>query len=333
MKKSSVLLVCYVSSTIGLGHLTRLLALAQAIREVSSTQIELLIFGELIERDEFSNFNTTFLSLSDDFESSVKKIVKAVKPAVVVFDLCPKSLPDNLIFIFEWLKDKDVKLVSIDSLTEFCHVLDLVWIPSFYFDFKNKPNCSGKLKSGWDSFLIQKRLPGKDWQKGFSVLVLTGGGDVTNLGDTLPKQLDNLLNDRAEVNWVRGPYAKAPHLPDKTRLKWNIYNAPNQLDELILQSNYVLTVFGVSFFEVLQYGIPTVVFSPYDCKDNEELIALASEDVAVVETNSNSAVLALKNLMKNKELAKSISQRALSKLSVNGAQLFAKSVISLFVFR
>ena len=329
MKKSGVLLVCYVSSTIGLGHLTRLLALAQAIKEVSSIEIELLIFGDLIERDELSNFNTTFLSLSDDFKSSVKKTAEALNPAVVVFDLCPKLLPNNLMGIFTWLKNKDTKLVSIDSLVDFCHVLDLVWVPSFYFDFKDKPDCSGKLKSGWDSFLIQKRLPSQVWQKGLRVLVLTGGGDVTNLGSTLPKQLDALLNDQVEVNWVRGPYAKAPLLPDNTRLKWNIHNAPNQLDELIVQSNYVLTVFGVSFFEVLQYGIPTVVFSPYDYKDNEELIALAEEQVAVVKKNSGTAVSALKNLMKNEELAKSISQKALTKLSVNGAQLFAKSVISL----
>ena len=333
MKTSSILLVCYVSSAIGLGHLTRLLALAQAIKKVSSIQIELLIFGDLIERDELSNFNITFLSLSDEFESSVKQTIEALNPAVVVFDLCPKLLPDNLIVLFTWLKNNDTKLVSIDSLIDFCHVLDLVWVPSFYFDFKDVPACVGKIKSGWDSFLIQKRLPSQVWQKGMRVLVLTGGSDVTNLGSTLPNQLDALLNDQVEVNWVRGPYAKAPLLPDNTRLKWNIHNAPNQLDELIVQSNYVLTVFGVSFFEVLQYGIPTVVFSPYDDKDNEELIALAEEQVAVVEKNSDTAVPALKNLMQNTDLAKSISQKALSKLSVNGAHLLAESVLSIAEIR
>ena len=57
---------------------------------------------------------------------------------------------------------------------------------------------------------------------------------------------------------------------------------PNNLMKLIVQSNYVLTVFGVSFFEVLQYGIPTVVFSPYDNKDDKDLSALSKEDVAIV---------------------------------------------------
>jgi len=322
-----VLLVCHATANIGLGHLSRLLSLAQALRKDGKIQPEFLIFGDHIEKDELASFNTNFLPLSNDFVTSVKNHVEAHESDVVVFDLFPKKdFVIGLRDLFTLLSERNIRMIGVDSLLEHCDLLDLIWIPSFYFDISKYENCRCTLKSGWDSFLIQKRLPSRVWKKGLHVLVLTGGGDVTHLGNTLPAQLDALLNEQSEIHWVRGPYAEAPSLPDKPRLNWNIHNAPTQLDELIVQSDYVLTVFGVSFFEVLQYGIPTVVFSPYDNKDDHELIALAEEGVAVVAENSDTAILNLIKLMENEDLAKACSDKALEKLSVNGAQQLSEAV-------
>jgi len=329
MKEISVLFVCYAKASVGLGHLTRLIALAQAIKKKSDAQLDFLVIGEPIERKSLLDFNVTFLSPSDEFENSVKKKIEIFNPSVAVFDLSPTLFPNNLAELFLWIRKRNTKLIGIDSLINYCHLLNLVWVPSFYFEYKNIPSCKDKIKSGWDSFLIQKNLPSQSWKQGLNVLVLTGGSDVAKLGNILPSQLDGLLNDQVKVHWVQGPYAEAPSLPVKTRLDWKVHSAPNQLDELIVSSNYVLTVFGVSFFEVLQYGLPTVVFSPYGNKDDEELIALASEQVAIVEKDSNSAVKALINLMENNQLAKSLSQNALEKLSVNGAQKLAEHTLAL----
>ena len=163
----------------------------------------------------------------------------------------------------------------------------------------------------------------------FKILILTGGSDVSNLGKTLPIQLDELLDKNTEVHWVRGPFSSEPNLPKKCRLKWMVHNAPEQLDELIVKSDYVITVFGVSFFEVLQYGIPTVVFSPYDNKDNNELDALSEEGVAMVVNNPKLAIGGLIELMNNDELAKEYSINALKKMSINGTQSLSKEIYSL----
>ena len=161
------------------------------------------------------------------------------------------------------------------------------------------------------------------------VLILTGGSDVSKLGKTLPAQLDEVLGKDAEVHWVRGPFSRAPNLPNNCRLNWTIHNAPEQLDELIVQSDYVMTVFGVSFFEVLQYGIPTVVFSPYGIKDNKELDALSKEGVAIVEANSGRAINSLIELMNNDKLAREYSMNALKKMSINGVQNLCNEIYSL----
>jgi UDP-N-acetylglucosamine:LPS N-acetylglucosamine transferase len=100
------------------------------------------------------------------------------------------------------------------------------------------------------------------------------------------------------------------------------------LDELIVNCNYALSVFGVSFFELLQYGIPTVVFSPYDGKDEIELLELSKEKIAIVSKNNETAVKDLFYLMQNEKLAISLSQKAMSKLSVNGALNLANKIVS-----
>ena len=324
-----VLLVCHVSAEIGIGHLSRLLALAETLRKDNNVIPEFLIFGDFIKKKELANFNVHAFSLTDDLVSTIENILEMNNFGALIFDLYPKHNIDNLDELFIQLKRRNICLISIDSLIEYCNILDLVWIPSFNFDCNRYTNCTSVLKSGWDSFLIQKRLQHNDWTPGVKVLILTGGSDISNLGRTLPAQLDELLDKNIELHWVKGPFSSAPNLPKECRLNWVVHNAPEQLDELIVQSDYVMTVFGVSFFEVLQYGIPAVVFSPYSNKDNNELDALSEEGVAMAVNNSKLAINGLIELMNNDELSKEYSMNALKKMSVNGAKNLSKEIYSL----
>ena len=329
LRAPKILLVCYVSPEIGIGHLSRLLALADTLRKDDNVIPEFLIFGDFIKRKELANFNVHAFSFVDDFTATIEHILEVDNFDALIFDLYPRHNIGNLGELFIQLKRRNICIVSIDSLIDYCNILDLIWIPSFNFDCEKYTDCTSVLKSGWSSFLIQKRLQHKDWTPGAKVLILTGGSDAANLGETLPAQLDELLDNNIELHWVKGPFSSAPNLPKKCRLNWVVHNAPEQLDELIVQSDYVMTVFGVSFFEVLQYGIPTVVFSPYDNKDNNELDALSEEGVAMVVNNPKLAIEGLIELMNNPKLAKEYSINALKKMSINGTQSLSKEISSL----
>ena len=324
-----MLLICHVSSEIGIGHLSRLLALADTLRADNNVILEFLLFGDVIKQDQLNDFNFHAFSLSDDFVTTIEDIIKMHDFDALIFDIYPKQKIDNLYEFFIQLKKSNICLISIGSLVEHCNILDLIWIPSFNFDCTKYNYCTCVFKSGWDSFLIKKRLQHNDWTPGSKVLILTGGSDVSNLGKTLPVQLDGLLDKNTDVHWVRGPFSDSPILPKKCRLNWIIHNNLDQLDELIVQSDYVMTVFGVSFFEVLQYGIPTVVFSPYGNKDNDELDALSKEGVAMVVNNSQLAISSLVELMSNDKLAKEYSLNALKKMSINGVQEISNEIYSL----
>ena len=329
MNKLRALLVCHVSPGIGIGHLSRLLALAQELKKDNKVIPEFLIFGVPVKKNELSDFNVHTFSISSDLVATIELLLEEVFFDTLIFDLHQNNIPYNVGQLFLDLKQRDICLISIDSLIEHCDILDLVWIPSFNFDCGRYREYTAVLKSGWDSFLIQKRLKDEVWTPGTKVLILTGGSDISNLRKTLPTQLDGVLRDNTEVHWVRGPFSGMLNLPKKCRLKWIVHNSPDQLDDLIVECDYVITVFGVSFFEVLQYGRPTVVFSPYGNKDNKELEALSKEGVALVAHNPNEAINGLIQLMNNDEIANVYAKVALGKMSINGAQILSKAVHSL----
>ena len=324
-----VLLVCYVTPSIGIGHLSRLLTLANTFKKDNKVISEFLIFGNLIKKDELDNFKIHNVSLNSNFIIAIENLLKSNNFNGVVFDIYPDHHKINFHKFLTQLKQQNISIISIDSLIEYCDILDLIWIPSFNFDVSKYDNCKSLIKSGWDTYLIQKRLQNKKWKNGSKILVLTGGSDIANLGKHFPTQLDKNLKANSELHWVKGPLSKKPDLPKKCRLNWFIHDAPQQLDKLIVQSNYVITVFGVSFFEVLQYGVPTVVFSPYDKKDDKNLEALSKEKVAITAYNLKSAIKELNNLMNNDKIANKLSTNALNKMSIYGTQNLSKEIYSL----
>lgn len=329
MKKKNILLVCHADKSTGLGHLSRLLALAQSLRKINKLQLELLIFGEELKNKELDIFKVQWIPINNNLENTIKKNIKNNSFSLIVFDLYPKLLPDKFEKLLIWIKEKKIKIIGIDSLRNYINFLDFMWIPSFSLNMQNKYLESGKLKFGWDSLLIQKRQSKKAWKGGHRVLVLTGGSDNTELRNSLPAKLDSTLNSNYIVDWVQGPFSELPNIPSQPRLTWHVHKNITHLDDLIVKSGYALTVFGISFFEVLQYGIPTVVFSPYGNKDTDELEALSKEGVAMVAMKPSIAVRQLVEVMNNDLLAMEYSKKALKKLSVNGAQSLSEKIYSL----
>jgi spore coat polysaccharide biosynthesis predicted glycosyltransferase SpsG len=82
-----VLLVCHVSSKIGVGHLSRLLALGQELKKNTLIRAEFLIFGDLFKKDELSDFDVHTRANSSDFAGSVEEILQLSHFDALIFDL------------------------------------------------------------------------------------------------------------------------------------------------------------------------------------------------------------------------------------------------------
>ncbi len=324
-----VILVCHAGADLGIGHLTRMLALAHALERQGMDRVDVVVQGDPVVRSDLDRFSCTFVGLESDLAEVVLAAAADLVPGVVVFDLHPELVPEGLGGLLGSLAAGGARLVGVDGLLDFCDLLDVSWIPSFSVDSARLERCSGEVHHGWDSFLIRKRLPTRAWRPGRRVLVLTGGSDVTGQSQTLPALLDGSVPSGTELHWVRGPFAAAPAIPSNRRVDWKVHEAPEGLDELVVESHYALTVFGVTLFEVLQYGVPTVVFSPYEDRDQPELALLEGEGVAVVADGAETAVAGLVELMGDARLAGGLSQAALDRLQVDGADRLAGLIHSL----
>jgi len=305
----TVLFVCHAGRGTGLGHLTRSLSAARLLGDAGGFEVCFLVQGDTVQRDDLGHYSHRFIPFEGDLNEAVSNEVQHAGAGVVVFDLNSGIALSGIEVLLQELHYLGCKLVSIDPMPTAYPHLDLVYVPAFHFTPPEGIDAS-KIWFGWDHYLLNVSPGAGSWKSGRSVLVLSGGSDATGLGKTWPAQLDECLPDGALVHWVVGPYAEAPSIPSQSRHEFVLHKGLSGLDSLIGEVNYAVTVYGVSFFELLYCGIPTVVFSPYGSKDDLELAAIASEDVALVARDEHDATVMTAQLMNDNALAETISRDA-----------------------
>ena len=152
-------------------------------------------------------------------------------------------------------------------------------------------------------------------------------GDPTGITHSLPNILEEKMQSQLEIHWVKGPYSATPQISNNTKHNWTIFNQ-SDLENIIYESNYIFSVYGVSFFESLHHGKPTVVLSPYADKDNLELEKLKSEKVAVIAEDLDDVVVQLNSLIDNHLFRKSF-QGNHSKSSKSGCESLADKILGM----
>jgi spore coat polysaccharide biosynthesis predicted glycosyltransferase SpsG len=324
----NVLLVCHAGAGVGLGHLTRSIVAARALTQEIDANVSLLIQGDPVQRTDLGLFSHRFIERTDSLLAAIGDQVRRLDVQVVILDLHARLVPADIGACLEDLRRQDRKVVSIDGLGDHRGNLDLLFVPSF----RSSPASSraeAPSISGWDCFLLDVKRPPIPWRPGKRVLALAGGSDATGLGEVLPTLLNSALPVGTELHWVTGPYARQPVLPASPRFSISNHQSPLDLNDLMAHTNYALTVYGVSFYESLYYGTPTVVFSPYGDKDDDELDVVAREGVALRASDEVDAVAKLKRLMADDALAASLSERARQKLAGSGGRKLARAVAQL----
>jgi hypothetical protein len=226
------------------------------------------------------------------------------------------------------LRRAGFKVVAIDGLVRYQAYLDLIYLPSIRQWIELEPGAKVPVVYGWDCLLLPAAPQPSPWQPGHNVLILTGGADATELGQVWPDYLDAELEAHTHLHWVRGPYAKQPALPRRPVLQWTIHHAPQGLKPLMADCHYAVTVFGVTFFELLQHGVPTVVFSPYGRKDDTDLLHIAKAGVALVADDERDAVDKLRELMGDSCRCAQLSAKARAQVqSADGGRISGQVAI------
>lgn len=323
-----VALVCHAGTDLGIGHLTRMLAVAAAMRADGRLEPHLLIQGERLVRADLDSFDHRFVDLDVDLVGELPE-PDGDRPSAVVLDVHPRHIPDQLEAWVESARASGVIVVGVDALLPWCDRLDATWVPSVLVPADSLERCEDRVHWGWNSFLIQRADEPAPWSPGGRVVVLTGGSDVTHQSRRLPASLDTDLPEGTEVVWVRGPFAEAPAIPEKPRLEWEVVEAPAGITDVIRGAGYALAVFGVTVFDLLQSGIPTVAFNPYADRAFPELAVLQDVDAAEIASGPDDAVKRLRGLIGDDVRAEALATTSRSLMADNGAERLVRLIHSL----
>ncbi len=328
-KSAKILLLTQCGEAVGLGHLRRTTRLARALQDHFSAGVELMIVGGEVALPGLALLPHTFVA-PQKFSETLLKRMEAYRPEAVVFDVAVDRLPGNIAALLSQLRQQQIVTVAVDGLFEQHDLLDLIYIPSFYVTPSHLKQAGvNKVTFGWDHYFIDPAFNSREWSEGNRVIVMTGGSDHYGLGELWPAMLDRLLPTTANITWVQGPYAKSPSLPAKPRLSWQLKQAPENLSQLMMESDYAITPYGVTLFELLKLGKPVVSYHPVDAQQ-AEMAAFKAADVARLALNTEGAVEGLVELMTNANSAKKLAVCAGEKMNgCDGAVKLASRVMAL----
>ena len=332
MPPLQALVVAQAGPGVGLGHLSRALVVARALQHRLGAQVQLLVQGEALQRADLQAFAHQFIAPDADLAAAINARLPNAAASLLTLDLQPRRVPDQLAQALPGWRANGCKVVAIDGLLAWRALLDLVFIPSICFVPPPEPvSPSAVLLHGWDCLLIDPLpAPAPRWQAGPQVLALTGGSDATGLGAHWPALLDQTLPASSQLHWVTGPYARAPQWPAQTRLSaMQQHLAPAGLGPLMDRCQYAVSIFGVSVYELLQRGVPTVVFSPYGQQDDAALAALSAAGVALVAHDEADASRQLAALMADPVRAAALSHAASARLRRSGGDTLSLAVAAL----
>jgi len=321
-----VLFACHAGPGVGLGHLKRILVAARAIQKNLDLEIDLLVAGDAEYKKFTVGFQTTFTQKGESLEAVIMKMLYTKKYKMLCIDAYEELLTSKFQQVLDFAVAQKIKIVTIDLLSKFTENIDLIYVPSFLEpEVKLSTYNKSKVVFGWDCFLLSLDKP-KEKIVSNKVLILTGGSDSTNLGSTWPTILNQSLPLGTKIEWVTGPFSKSPLFPKFPTVDFTEIIAPLNLSLIMIEAKLAATIYGVSFFELLALGVPTVVFNPYGVKNSKEISEIKKLDISLVASDAIEASQMLKTLIRSRSLQKSLASRASNFLKRYSGERFAEEV-------
>lgn len=310
------LILCEAGPELGLGHLTRACVAAESLQARLGAGVQLLIRGEPFDFDDLKllphEWVDSFGHLDRDLDGIIVDLKSVDEPLQEKLNMAPAMT----------LK------VGVDVRLADTGFFDLIWMPSIYVDDAFKRHTEGKLWFGPECFLLrnasdqppQTSNPGGN--RGKSLVTLTGGADPARLSRSLPDQMLETLPEYIKIDWIQGPYAEPPVVTRQDR-QFDVVQAPSNLADRLNGYDAALCVYGVTFYECLRAGVPTIVFDPIGAATPEEWEALSGLLPAFVASSAEEAIDKLAILLDDPGAAE---ENAISRVLADGPENFAKAI-------
>lgn len=320
----------HAGSGIGLGHLRRSLVAANALASRLGALIDFIAIGRSIDISLAELSNVNFSVTDEKLEAVLNRIRASKRYSAICLDLFQPFVNEDTLSALISLREIGCRIISIDPMPYLETQIDLVYVPSFLQPAPSDlPEFKTRIVYGWDTYLLDVQPKERRSHGSKSILVLSGGSDVSQLGRDWPTLLDNELSPSSVVHWVTGPFSRRPSFPSLSRVKFIEHVAPVGLNELMNGADLAITVFGVSFFELLALGVPTVVFCPNNNKHKRELSAISDLGISIVADNVEDATKKAALLAQDDNLKLKLSRNSTAILKRFGGERFVKEFVSI----
>lgn len=263
-----VLLRVDAGAEFGLGHFTRSLALAQALRQ-SHAACTFLTTPKAQARVEQAGCDFVSLdAVAPGSQADLEKTCATAREkqcAVVVVD----SYRIGADFL-AGLRAANLYVVMIDDLAAFPFPCHMVVNGSIYADAKKYISAKGDTQFllGAEYILLREEFwnvaPPLLKQRVQNILLLLGGSDALNLMPRLIQELDPLKGD-FQITAVMGPFFEnrneVEHAAANAQRRVELAVNPTEQRKLILNADLAISAGGQTIHELLVCGCPTLALA------------------------------------------------------------------------
>lgn len=306
-KEKNIIIITDGGLTMGLGHVYRTLALAKGLSKFSKVKFLTQSGNVVINKIGNSGYEVVKVSSIDE----LKRQLSFDKPNTLIIDKLnvdeefAKYIKTNL----------SARLVIFSNISSANKYADVVVNAVVGTNFKNKSfidkNTNTLYLKGPKYLVLRDEFYGHKDSYAFrdnlkKILLTFGGGDQTNLTS---KVLDRLLsiNRNFEINIILGPAFESDTKLKKTlnrhknkKIGGNIYRDINNVSKLMLDSDLIITSPGMTMFESLYIGIPTIALYQNTFQKNACNDLMMTYDLTEIESFEDCVFTVYRNYYQNK---------------------------------
>ncbi|MFC4349665.1 cytidylyltransferase domain-containing protein [Kordiimonas lipolytica] len=316
--------VCFVVEAgqgIGLGHLARMIVLARAFQDCYSASLEFLVKCDALPELDFQGVPVARISDGTDVRGLL--LSKLQGADILVQDLKGAN------FDFadrEKDADSDCFIVSIDN-PDIGLEPDFLMMPSFV---NGRPDFQPS-SFGWNHFLLRRVVRRPDTVSEVKrVIVLSGAGLAGERAKQLASGLMSGLPRSVTVSWVIWPGTADP-LEGLGHQNWKPVEASPNLAGELASYDAAVAAYGVSFFECLNAGLPTVVYDALGTVSDGEWRALEEAGVAMPVDDLEEIGPVLSKLISDSALRQHLIKTATGKLTNDGGREAVTSIMKAYL--
>jgi spore coat polysaccharide biosynthesis protein SpsF (cytidylyltransferase family)/spore coat polysaccharide biosynthesis predicted glycosyltransferase SpsG len=322
-KNINIGIISHANAQIGMGHLARMIALANNLKESKAANIAFYLEQntageELLDKNGmrykvWSSFEDLNILIAENMKKLSAFIVDLKQPTYSQFESLFK-ISEKPVFIID----------QIPGVQHYQSILPTIYLSPYL----KKISVSKNIFFGKEYLILNRKL--EFWRNTNSctaegLLITTGGGGFVTAG--LLEAL-SALEGSIKIKFLAGPFANLSKLK-KTILKYDIQNFEiiyNPIDpyKIYREAKLAISLFGVTVYELLYLGTPTIVVKTLK-KSDEKIVAFMEDKQLCINYCGKKMDKKLgelvKNIYENNQLLENLSLKSKTFMEIDMQKL------------